>query len=125
MSRILDQIFSCRRDQYTGFPPHVLLEKCSIPANAFDQDELERAVWLWGRRPGDLFFDGSRVFWGRLGLFLVAIFFLVSFDIPGLLVAAGLSLAVAACMLVNFYRREFWKRDYEASLVRLVRHYLR
>jgi hypothetical protein len=125
MSRFLDQIFACRRDQYTGFPPHTLLEKCSIPANAFDQDELERAVWLWQRRPGDLFFNGHRVFWGRLGLFLVAIFFLISFDIPGLLVAAALSFAVASCMLFNFYRREYWKRDYEASLVRLVRHYLR
>ena len=78
MSRFLDQIFSCRRDQYTGFPPHTLLEKCSLPANAFDPDELERAVWLWARRPGDLFFDGKRVLWGRLGLFLASIFFLVA-----------------------------------------------
>jgi hypothetical protein len=125
MSRFLDQIFSCRRDQYTGYPPAALLEKCSIPANAFDQDELQRAVWLWTRRPGDLFFDGNRVLWGRLGLFLVSIFFLVTFDIPGLLVAAALSFGVALFMLRNFYRRELWKRDYEASLFRLVRPYLR
>ncbi|MBV9106783.1 MAG: hypothetical protein JO066_01100 [Verrucomicrobia bacterium] len=125
MSRFLDQIFSCRRDQYTGFPPAVLLEKCSIPANAFDPAELERAVWLWGRRPRDLFFDGSKILWGRLSLFLVAIFFLVSFDIPGLLAAAAMSFAVASFMLFNFYRRELWKRDYEASLFRLVRPYLR
>jgi hypothetical protein len=125
MSRFLDQIFSCRRDQYTGFPPRTLLEKCSIPVNAFDPGELERAVWLWGRRPKDLFFDGSRILWGRLSLFLVAIFFLVSFDIPGLLVAAALSFAVATFMLVNYYRREHWKRDYEATLFRLVRPYFR
>ena len=125
MSRFLDQIFSCRRDQYTGFPPHTLLEKCSLPANAFDPDELERAVWLWARRPRDLFFDGSKIFWGRLSMFLVAIFFLVSFDIPGLLVAAALSFVVASFMLFSFYRREYWKRDYEASLFRLVRPYLR
>jgi hypothetical protein len=125
MSRFLDQIFSCRRDQYTGFPPRTLLEKCSMPANAFDPAELERAVWLWEQRPGDLFLDGSRILWGRLSLFLVVLFFLVSFDIPGLLVAAALSFAVAIVMLVNFYRREQWKRDYEASLFRLVRPYLR
>jgi hypothetical protein len=125
MSRFLDQIFSCRRDQYTGFPPRTLLEKCSMPANAFDPAELERAVWLWEQRPGDLFLDGSRILWGRLSLFLVVLFFLVSFDIPGLLVAAALSFAVATVMLVNFYRREQWKRDYEASLFRLVRPYLR
>ena len=69
MSRFLDQIFSCRRDQYTGFPPGILLEKCSIPANAFDPDELQRAVWLWARRPKDLFFDGNKVFWGRRACF--------------------------------------------------------
>jgi hypothetical protein len=125
MSRFLDQIFSCRRDQYTGFPPGALLEKCSIPANAFDHDELQRAVWLWGQRPKDLFFDGSKVWWGRVSLFLVAIFFLVTFDIPGLLVAAAFSFTVALFMLRNFYRRELWKRDYEASLFRLVRPYLR
>jgi hypothetical protein len=125
MSRFLDQIFSCRRDQYTGFPPGALLEKCSIPANAFDAAELERAVWLWERRPRDLFFDANKILWGRLTLFLVAIFFLVSFDIPGLLAAAALSFVVASFMLFNFYRREIWKRDYEASLFRLVRPYLR
>ena len=125
MSRFLDQIFSCRREQYTGFPPGVLLEKCSIPANAFDPDELQRAVWLWGRRPKDLFVDGSKVLWGRLSLFLAAIVFLVSFDIPGLLLAATVSFAVALFMFCNFYRREVWRRDYEASLFRLVRPYVR
>jgi hypothetical protein len=125
MSRFLDQIFSCRRDQYTGFPPGALLEKCPIPKNAFDQDELQRAVWLWTRRPGDLFFEGNRILWGRLCLFLASIFFLVTFDIPGLLVAAVLSFSVALFMLRNFYRRELWKRDYEAALFRLVRPYLR
>jgi len=125
MSRFLDQIFSCRRGEYTGFPPRALLEKCSIPANAFDSAELERSVWLWERRPRDLFFDGSKIRWGRLSLFFVVIFFLASFDIPGLLAAAALSFVVASLMLFNFYRREYWKRDYEASLFRLVRPYLR
>lgn len=125
MSRFLDQIFSCRREQYTGFPPAALLEKCSIPANAYDPDEFQRAVWLWERRPSDLFFDGSKVLWGRLGLFLAAIAFLVSFDIPGLLLAAAVSFAVALFMFCNFYRREVWRRDYEAALFRLVRPYVR
>ena len=125
MSRFLDQIFSCRREEYTGFPPGALLEKCSIPANAFDPDEFQRAVWLWGRRPKDLFLNGNRVLWGRLSLFLATIVLLVSFDIPGLLLAATVSFAVALFMFCNFYRREVWRRDYEASLFRLVRPYVR
>ena len=86
---------------------------------------MERAVWLWARRPRDLFFDGNKILWARLSLFLVAIIFLVSFDIPGLLLAAALSFLVASFMLFTYYRREFWKRDYEPSLFRLVRPYLR
>jgi hypothetical protein len=125
MSRFLDQIFSCRRDQYTCFPPSVLLAKCSIPVNSFDAAELERAVWLWDRRPRDVFSDGNKILWGRLSLFVVVILFLVRFDVPGLLLGAALSFAVAILMLISYYRRERWKRDYEGALFRLVRPYLR
>src|SRR6476646_5955893 len=99
MSRYLDQIFSCQRDQYTSWPPYVLLEKCSVPAAAVDQAELERAVWLWSRRPRYVLYDAGKVLWGRLTLFIVAVLFLVSLDIPGLLIAAALSFAVATLML--------------------------
>lgn len=92
-----------------------------MPSDAIDPVELERADWLWNRRPKYFFGDGSRVLWGRLGLFVVCIFSLILFDIPGLLVAAVISLAVAASMFLSFYRREYWKRDYEAALVRIVR----
>jgi len=125
MSRFLDQIFSCQRDQYTSYPPDILLEKCSVPAAAVDQVELERAAWLWGRRPRYVLFDAGKVLWGRLTLFVLAILFLVSFDIPGLLIAAALSFAVATLMLFDFYWRERWKRDYEACLYRVIRAYLR
>ena len=125
MSRFLDQIFSCQRDQYTSYSPHLLLEKCSVPAAAVDQAELERAAWLWGRRPRYVLFDAGKVLWGRLTLFVLAILFLVSFDIPGLLIAAALSFAVATLMLFDFYWRERWKRDYEACLYRVIRAYLR
>ena len=121
MSRYLDLIFACPRDQYTSFSPRSLLGKCSVPSDAIDPVELERADWLWNRRPKYFFSDGSRVLWGRLGLFVVCMFSLILFDIPGLLAATVISLAVAASMFLSFYRREYWKRDYEAALVRIVR----
>jgi hypothetical protein len=86
---------------------------------------LERAVWLWDRRPRDVFSDGNKILWGRLSLFVVVILFLVRFDVPGLLLGAALSFAVAILMLISYYRRERWKRDYEGALFRLVRPYLR
>jgi len=125
MSRFLDQIFSCQRDQYTSCPPHRLLEKSGVPADAVDRAELERATWLWGRRPRYVLFDGGKVLWGRLSLSVLAILFLVSFDIPGLLIAAAFSFVVATLMLFDFYWRERWKRDYENCLYRLIRAYLR
>ena len=125
MSRFLDQIFSCQRDQYTSCPPHRLLEKCCVSPEAVDQAELERAMWLWGRRPRYVLFDGGKVLWGRLTLSVLAILFLVSFDIPGLLIAAALSFVAATLMLFDFYWRERWKRDYENCLYRLIRAYLR
>jgi hypothetical protein len=121
MARYLDLIFSCSRNEYTDFPPRALLEKVSIPPDAVDPIELERADWLWRRRPKDFFNDGSRVLWGRLGFFVIGLLFLVLFDIPGLLAATVISLAVAALMFLKFYRLEFWKRDYEAALFRIVR----
>ena len=121
MARYLDLIFACSRKEYTDFPPGTLLEKVSIPPEAIDEIELERADWLWRRRPKEFFNDGSKLLWGRLGLFVFGMLFLVLFDIPGLLAAAVISLAVAALMFLKFYQLEFWKRDYEAALFRLVR----
>ncbi len=125
MARYLDLIFACSREEYTDFPPYTLLGKCSISPEAIDLVELERANWLWRRRPKDLFYDGSKVLWGRLALFVVGVSSLVLFDIPGLLAAAAISLGVALLMFVKFYRREFWKRDYEAALFRIVRSSVR
>ena len=125
MARYLDLIFACSRDEYTDFPARILLEKCSVPPDAIDPIELERANWLWGRRPDGLFHRGSKVLWGRLSLFVIGMFSLILFDIPGLLAAAVISLVVGALMFLRFYQRELWKRDYEVALFRIVRSSLR
>ena len=121
MARYLDLIFARSGDDYSDFSPRTLLEKCAVPPDAVDPVELERADWLWRRRPKELFYEGSRVLWGRLGLLVAGMLSLVLFDIPGLLVAAVISLAVAALMFLKYYQREFWKRDYDVALYRIVR----
>jgi hypothetical protein len=125
MARYLDLIFACSGDEYTDFPPRTLLEKSSVPPDAIDPIELERANWLWSRRPDGLFHRGSKVLWGRLSLFVIGMFSLILFDIPGLLAAAVISLVVGALMFLRFYQRELWKRDYEVALFRIVRSSLR
>ncbi|MBV8176350.1 MAG: hypothetical protein JO151_17555 [Verrucomicrobia bacterium] len=121
MARYLNLIFSCPRDEYTCVPPVTLLKKCSIPLEAVDRVELERAIWLWQRRPKDVLYNGKKLLWGRLCLAGAMIVGLTLFDIPGLLVAAALSFAGALFMFLHYYNREYWKRDYEAALYRVVR----
>lgn len=121
MSRFLDQIFSCRKDRYTDFPPNDLLERCSVAMEVIDRSELERAEWLWQRRPRYVLFDGGKVLWGRLMLYILLILFLVSFDIPGLLAASGLSFVAAILVLFDYYWRERWRRDYDVALCRLIK----
>jgi len=124
MSRFLDQIFSCQRNRYTDFPPNDLLERCSVSTDAIDRAELERAEWLWRRRPRHILFDGAKVLWGRLVVYVLAILYLVSFDIPGLLAASVLSFVAAVLVLFDYYARERWRRDYDAALCRLIKRYL-
>ena len=124
MSRFLDQIFSCQRNRYTDFPPNDLLERCSVAADAIDRAELERAEWLWRRRPRHILFDGAKVLWGRLVAYVLAILFLVSFDVPGLLAASAMSFIAAVLVLFDYYARERWRRDYDAALCRLIKRYL-
>jgi hypothetical protein len=124
MSRFLDQIFSCQRNRYTDFPPNDLLERCSVSTDAIDRAELERAEWLWRRRPRHILFDGAKVLWGRLVVYVLAILFLVSFDVPGLLAASLLSFLAAVLVLFDYYARERWRRDYDAALCRLIKRYL-
>jgi hypothetical protein len=121
MARYLDLIFSRARDEYTCVPPLTLLKKCSIPLEAVNRVELERAIWLWQRQPKDFLYNGKKLLWGRLCLAGVVIVGLTLFDIPGLLVAAAFSFVVALFMFLNYYNREYWKRDYEAALSRVVR----
>jgi hypothetical protein len=124
MSRFLDQIFSSQKNRYTDFPPNDLLERCSVATEAIDRAELERAEWLWARRPRHVLFDGGKVLWGRLILYILLILYLVSFDIPGLLGASALSFVAAILVLFDYYWRERWRRDYDAALCRLIKRYL-
>jgi hypothetical protein len=124
MSRFLDQIFSCQKNRYTDFPPDDLLERCSVATEAIDRAELERAEWLWERRPRHVLFDGGKVLWGRLILYILTILYLVSFDIPGLLAASALSFVAAILVLFDYYWRERWRRDYDVALCRLIKRYL-
>jgi hypothetical protein len=120
----MDRQFLNGRDDHTNVSPDVLIESCSVSLNAVRPSELERALWLWNRRPRYILFDGGKILWGRLTFFCAIVFFAAAFDIPGLLVAGALSCVGATLVMFDFFWRERWKRDYDVCIARILRAHL-
>jgi hypothetical protein len=106
---------------FVDLPPTDWLERSGRPSQLVDPAELNRATWLWDRRPRYVLADGAKILWGRIFLFGLVILVLAAFDIPGLLIAAGLGFLGATLLTFDLYWRIRWQRDYRASLERLLR----
>jgi hypothetical protein len=112
------------RDDHTNVSPDLLIESCSVSLNAVRPSELERALWLWNRRPRYVLFDGAKVLWGRLILFCTVVFGAAAFDVPGLVFAGAASCLGATLIMFDFYWRERWKHDYDICIARILRAHL-
>jgi len=75
---------------FVELPPAAWLEFSGRPRQQVDPAELNRATWFWDRRPRYVLADGAKILWGRILLFGLVILLLSAFDVPGLLIAAGL-----------------------------------
>jgi hypothetical protein len=106
---------------FVELPPPDWLECSGRPRQHVDPAELNRATWFWDRRPRYVFADGAKILWGRILLFGVVILLLSAFDVPGLLIAAGLGFFGATLLTFDLYWRIRWQRDYRACLRRLLR----
>ena len=106
---------------FVDLPPADWLERSGRPRQHVDPTELNRATWLWNRRPRFVLADGAKILWGRILLFGLVILLLSAFDVPGLLIAAGLGFVGATLLTFDLYRRIRWQRDYRACLYRLLR----
>jgi hypothetical protein len=107
--------------RWSGFPPQHWLVLFSFSSERINQAELARATWLWTRRPKRLLFTGTRVRWFRLVTFVVLVATLCCFDVIGILAAAGVTMVAATLLTLDLYRSVFWKRDYDASIARILR----
>lgn len=107
--------------QLVKLPPADWLEHIARPDQVIDQSELQRATWLWARRPRYVLADGAKILWGRIVVFGLVILFLAAFDVAGLLTAAGLGFFGAALLTFDFYWRIRWQRDYQACMRRLLK----
>jgi hypothetical protein len=104
-----------QRWKYDELPPVQLLEKSLLDEHLADKDELARAEFFWRRRPRLLSATGF-LLWIILALGLP--FWL--FTVPAL----GVPLLIIALVVVNTgtVRSVRWRRQYEVSIDRLIRH---
>jgi hypothetical protein len=107
--------------QPVNLPPAAWLASFAQSKRLVDQFELQRATWLWDRRPRFVLVDGSKVLWGRIVVFGLIILVLAAFDVAGLLIAAGLAFFGATLLTFDLYWRIRWQRDYQACLRRLLK----
>jgi hypothetical protein len=82
-----------------------------------DSSESLRAEWLWRRRPREIL--GRGVF-GYVLVVVISILLLLSWPVTIFLEAAWL-FACFMLIALDVVRNVRWRRDYEASLCRLIR----
>jgi hypothetical protein len=102
--------------KYDELSPVQLLEKLNLNKHPTDKDELARAEFFWSRRPRLLPATGYIV-WIISALGLPVWLFVLP--------AIGLPLLITSAVVVNagIVRSVRWRRQYEISIGRLVRHF--
>jgi hypothetical protein len=102
--------------KYDALPPVQLLEKLKFDECPADRDELARAQFFWSCRPR-LIVAAGYIFWIIVALGLP--FWLFIFP------AIGVPLLIISAVVVNtgIVRSVRWRRQYEQSIDRLIRHF--
>jgi hypothetical protein len=101
--------------KYDELSPGQLLEKLKLDENPADKDELVRAEFFWRRRPRLLPAIGY-IAWLIVALALPVWLFIVP--------AMGVPLILISAVVVDtgIVRSVRWRRQYELSIDRLIRH---
>jgi hypothetical protein len=102
--------------KYGELSPVQLLEKLKLNKHPTDKDELARAEFFWSRRPRLLPATGY-ILWIIAALGLPVWLFVFP--------AIGLPLLIVSAVVVNagIVRSVRWRRQYEISIDRLIRHF--
>jgi hypothetical protein len=105
-----------QRWKYDELSPVQLLEKSKLDERPTDKDELARAEFFWSRRPRFLPAI-TYVAWLIVALGLPFWLFIVP--------AIGVPLLIVSTVIANtdIVRSVRWRRQYELSIDRLIRHF--
>ena len=102
--------------KYDELSPLPLLEKLKLAECPADKDELARAEFFWRRRPRLLLATGY-ILWIIVALGLpVWLFVFQAIGVPLLIISA-------VVVYTGIVRSVRWRRQYELSIDRLIRHF--
>jgi hypothetical protein len=100
---------------YDELSPADLIESLNLERAVIDQDEFSRAKWFWNRRPKVLFENLISLF--GYTIVFVCLLYLVPESFPSLFVW---TVAGASCSLVEWFRLDRWRNEYESSIKRIL-----
>ena len=121
--RCSDHLFMCPRknngtDHFWNYPdlcPEDLIRSFHLKPDSINQDELLRAGWFWQRRPKVLCANLILLF--SYILVLVCLLYFLPESAPVLLVWLVVG---ATGVMVDCFRLDRWRREYELSIKRLI-----
>ncbi len=103
--------------KFPELPPRAMLEAMPLEVRWLNDFELKRAQWLWERRPVLIL----REDWPAYAFVVLIALAPLLIPVWGIaLSCAWMALAFAA-IFIDIVRLSRWRRDYEISIVRLLR----
>jgi len=103
--------------KYLEIPPHAILTGIHVDELWLDDSELRRAQWFWDQRPslilGEDWLIYALVMLVGLALFLIPVW--------GVTLTCGWITFAFVGIFSDIVRLSRWRRDYEASIERLLR----
>jgi hypothetical protein len=105
------------RWRFPELSPLSLQKWLDLDLGRVDYAEFKRAEWMWSRKPGSPFGKGL---FGYILLVFVGLLFLL-FRHFGILCSAAWFLAMFVVIAHDTVRVGRWRREYEASIARVIR----
>jgi hypothetical protein len=116
--RVFWQDFNCNEDwKFPELSPVELQQSLDVPWSNMDRGEYVRAEWMWSRKPKLTLGEGS------LGYAIMVFAALLLLLIPeiGIFLSATWCFTMLGVIARDVVRSIRWRRDYEASITRIVR----
>jgi hypothetical protein len=103
--------------KFPELPPQAMLEAMRLEVRWLNAFELKRAQWLWERRPVLIL----REDWPAYAFVVLIALAPLLIPVWGIAVSCAWMTLAFAAIFIDIVRLSRWRRDYEISIVRLLR----